>query len=126
MDSALRYVGGAVGFGFGAMWMTVGIGAAIACLLLAALGYGVVLVAERAQTNANLQRRPDEMYEVDADLPLTADELELSDTGFDPAGFDRAGSDPASYDPVPDALDEPPVEAPRPLAAKADYGWPVG
>ncbi len=88
MDSALRYVGGAVGFGFGAMWMTVGIGAAIACLLLAALGYGVVLVAERAQANANLQRRPDEMYEVDADLPLMADELEFSDTGFDPAGFD--------------------------------------
>lgn len=125
MDSALRYVGGAVGFGFGAMWMTVGIGAAIACLLLAALGYGVVLVAERAQANANLQRRPEEMYEVDADLPLMADELELSHTEFDPA-FDRAGLDPASYDPVPDALDKPPMEAPRPLAAKADYGWPVG
>jgi hypothetical protein len=116
VDSALRYVGGAVGFGFGAMWMTVGIGAAIACLLLAALGYGAVLVAERAQTNANLQRRPDEMYEVDADLPLMADELELSHTGLDQE----------SYDPAPDAFDKPPVEAPRPLAAKADYGWPVG
>jgi hypothetical protein len=116
VDSALRYIGGAVGFGFGAMWMTVGIGAAIACLLLAALGYGVVLLAERAQANgiAQRMRRPEETYDFDVDLPLTADELELS----------RAPYEPESYD-------EPPVEAPVakpapvPVAARADYGWPV-
>jgi hypothetical protein len=49
VGSSVRYLGSAAGFGFGALWMTVGIGSAIACLLLAALGYGVVYVAERAQ-----------------------------------------------------------------------------
>jgi hypothetical protein len=58
----MRYVGGAVGFGFGAMWMTVGIGSAIACLLLAALGYGAVWIAERAQANADAHRPANEMF----------------------------------------------------------------
>lgn len=107
MESWMRYVGGAVGFGFGAMWMTVGIGAAIACVLLAALGFGLVLVAERAQANANLQRLPADTYDLDADLPLTADDFELEER----------------YDEK--ILDEAPVEEPHPVAARADYGWPV-
>jgi NAD(P)-dependent dehydrogenase (short-subunit alcohol dehydrogenase family) len=71
VDNSLRYVGGAVGFGFGALWMTAGIGAAIACLLLAALGYGVVFIAERAQANARTQdaHEPDD----DATSPLAAE-----------------------------------------------------
>jgi hypothetical protein len=113
VDSTLRYVGGAVGFGFGAMWMTVGIGAAIASLLLAALGYGVVLMAERAQANAKAPR-PHETYDADADLPLTADELELADIAYE------------QESPEPAVHDAPPVKAPGLLAAKADYGWPVG
>ena len=79
MSNSLRYLGGAVGFGFGAVWMTAGIGAAIACLLLAALGYGVVFVAERAQANA--------------------------------------------ITPAEDAL--VPDDATSPLAAEAEYGWPL-
>lgn len=55
MDSSLRYFGSAVGFGFGALWMTAGIGAAIASVLLAALGYGAVLMAERAKSNASMR-----------------------------------------------------------------------
>ena len=109
MDSWMRYVGGAVGFGFGAMWMTVGIGAAIACLLLAALGFGVVLVAERAQANANAQRLPVDMYGPDADLPLTADDFDLVEPSYDEKIEDEA----------------PVEEEPRPVAARADYGWPV-
>ncbi len=109
MDSWMRYIGGAVGFGFGAMWMTIGIGGAIACVLLAALGFGVVLVAERAQANAKAQRLSVETYDLDADLPLTADDFELAER----------------YD-EKIVLDEPPVKEPRPLAARADYGWPVG
>ncbi len=113
MDSWMRYVGGAVGFGFGAMWMTAGIGAAIACLLLAALGFGVVLVAERAQANTHAQRLPVETYDLDADLPLTADDFELAERYAEPIVLDEA---PVNV----------PVQEPRPLAAKADYGWPVG
>jgi hypothetical protein len=110
VDSTMRYVGGAVGFAFGAMWMTVGIGSAIACLLLAALGYGAVWMAERAQANASVQRPTIETFETDADLPLTADELEL-----------EAGSyDHVSYDEPPDRATRPPV------AAEVDYGWPTG
>ena len=109
MDSWMRYIGGAVGFGFGAMWMTAGIGAAIACVLLAAFGFGVVLVAERAQANGNAQRLPVETYDLDADLPLTADDFELEE--------------PYDEKVVPD---EQLAEEPRPLAAQADYGWPVG
>ena len=108
MDSSLRYVGGAAGFGFGAMWMTTGIGAAIACLLLAALGYGAVLMAERAQANASAHRPLEATFYADADLPLSADEFEL---------------DPVSYDET--SSDEPSEEAPGPLVADAEYGWPV-
>lgn len=118
MDSWMRYVGGAVGFGFGAMWMTGGIGAAIACLLLAALGFGVVLVAERAQANANAQRLPVETYDLDADLPLTADDFEVEERYDEEIVLDEA--------PVNEAVNEPPAKERRPLAARADYGWPVG
>ena len=109
MDSTMRYVGGAVGFAFGAMWMTVGIGSAIACLLLAALGYGAVWIAERAQANTNLQRPTVETFETDADLPLTADELELEAASYDQGSYD-----------------EPADRATRPVAAEVDYGWPTG
>jgi hypothetical protein len=79
LSNSLRYLGGAVGFGFGAVWMTAGIGAAIACLLLAGLGFGVVFVAERAQADAR----------------------------------------------TPDAYGEPADDASSPLAAEAEYGWPL-
>jgi hypothetical protein len=70
VDSSLRYFGSAVGFGFGAMWMTAGIGPAIASVLLAALGYGAVFMAERAKANAGLRE-----YESldDATSPLAAE-----------------------------------------------------
>jgi NAD(P)-dependent dehydrogenase (short-subunit alcohol dehydrogenase family) len=98
------------------MWMTVGIGAAIACLLLAALGFGVVLVAERAQANAANAPVPAEdlYYYADADLPLTADEVELEEMAADETSYDE---------PV---AEEPLAEEPIPVAARADYGWPVG
>src|SRR5262245_901274 len=91
VDNTMRYVGGAAGFGFGAMWMTVGIGSAIACLLLAALGYGAVWIAERAQANAAAHQPVNETFEADADLPLTADELELEETRYDKPS-DRAAT----------------------------------
>ena len=96
MDSSLRYFGCVVGFGFGVVWMTVGLGAAILCLLLAGLGYGAVFVAGRAQAEGITRRRPNARPEAEA---LLLDEVELD------------------YEPAEDAM--------SPLAAEADYGWPV-
>src|SRR6266550_5823845 len=76
VDSSVRYFGCAVGFGFGVLWMTEGLGAAILCLLLAGLGYGAVFVAERAQTNPSTFRLPTRTPEVE-DLPLRAEELNV-------------------------------------------------
>ncbi len=106
MDSSLRYFGCVAGFGFGVLWMTEGIGAAILCLLLAGLGYGAVFVAERARENPSMLRLPTRTPEVDAeadDLPLLAEELN-HDLGH---------------------VYEPSDDASSPLAAEADYGWPT-
>ena len=102
MDSSLRFFGCAVGFGFGVLWMTEGLGAAILCLLLAALGYGAVFVAERARANPSLLSLSSRTPAAEG-LPLRADELNL-DLGH-------------VYEPADDAS--------SPLAAEADYGWPV-
>jgi hypothetical protein len=102
VDSSMRYFGCLAGFGFGVLWMTEGIGAAILCSVLAGLGYGAVLVAERARTNPETFRLQTRKPEVD-DLPLRAEELNL-DLGH-------------VYEPADDAS--------SPLAAEADYGWPV-
>jgi hypothetical protein len=45
----LRYFGGAVAFGFAAVWIMQSLAAALVCLSAAAAGYGAVLLAERAQ-----------------------------------------------------------------------------
>ena len=104
MDSSMRYFGCLAGFGFGVLWMTEGLGAAILCLLLGAFGYGAVLVAERARANPETFRLPSrtpELNEVE-DLPFRAEELN-HDLGH-------------VYEPS---------DASSPLAAEADYGWPV-
>jgi hypothetical protein len=104
VDSSLRYFGCLAGFGFGVLWMTEGIGAAILCLLLAGLGYGAVVVTERARANPGTFRRPTRTPEAGADdLPLRAEELNL-DLGH---------------------VYEPDDDASSPLAAEADYGWPT-
>jgi len=83
--------------------MTEGIGAAILCLMLAALGYAAVLVAERARANPSSFRLPSRIPAEAEDLPLRAEELNL-DLGH---------------------VYEPSDDASSPLAAEADYGWPV-
>lgn len=98
----MRYFGCVAGFGFGVLWITEGIGAAILCLMLAALGYAAVLVAERARANPSSFRLPSRTPEAE-DLPLRAEELNL-DLGH---------------------VYEPSDDASSPLAAEADYGWPV-
>jgi hypothetical protein len=105
MDSSMRYFGCAVGFAFGLVWMTVGLGGAIVCLLLAGLGYGAVFVAARAQTDGIARLRPTETP--------AAEGLQLEDLGF------------ADYEPDYSAQHEPADDATSPLAAEADYGWPL-
>jgi hypothetical protein len=104
VDSSLRYFGCVVGFGFGVLWMTEGLGAAILCLLLAGLGYGAVLVLEHSRANPDAFRLqlPSRMSST-TDLPSQAEELSL-DLGH-------------VYEPSDDAA--------SPLTAEADYGWPV-
>jgi hypothetical protein len=70
VNGSLRYFGSAVGFGFGAVWFTAGIGPAIACVLLAALGYGAVFMADRARAGASA---PDYEPLDDATSPLAAE-----------------------------------------------------
>lgn len=103
MDSSMRYFGCAAGFGFGVLWMTEGIGSAILCLLLAGLGYGAVLVAERAKAEPGTFRLPSRTPE-STDLPLKAEELN-SDFGH-------------VYEP-------PDEDASSPITAEAEYGWPM-
>ncbi len=49
MGAGLRYFGGAVAFGFAAVWIMQSFAAALVCLSAAAAGYGAVLLAERAR-----------------------------------------------------------------------------
>ena len=102
MDRSLRLFWCVVGFAFGVLWMTKGLGAAILCLLLAALGYGAVLVAERARANPGALRLPNRTPPEVEDLPLQAEELN-HDLGH---------------------VYEPSEDASSPLAAEAEYGWP--
>jgi hypothetical protein len=93
----MRYVGFVVGFAFSVVWMTVGLGSAIVCALVAALGYGAVYVAERARAKPSTTRKP-----ADA-IALMLDEFELDN----------------------EAQIEAADDATSPLAAESDYGWPV-
>jgi|SRR5215470_1302702 len=97
MGSSLRVIGGGVGFGFGVVWMTVGLGPAIVCVLLAALGYGAVFMAERNQADRRSIRIPG----------LRAPS----------APTDEFGLGDEVYEELPD-------DATTPLAAEAEYGWP--
>lgn len=78
MDRGLRYFGGAVAFGFAAVWIMWSLAAALVCLLSAAAGYGAVFVAQcargrlaaRASSPTPGSRTPEA-----EDLSLQADEL---------------------------------------------------
>lgn len=101
MTSSARFLGTAVGFGFGAVWMTVGVGSAIIVLLCAALGYGVVYVAERERAGFN---RVSPSRETPATEDLLVDDFELEH-------FER--HDEAEED----------LEAAS-ISSEIGYGWP--
>jgi hypothetical protein len=93
----MRYVGCAAGFALGLVWMTVGLGSAIVCVLLAGLGYGAVFFVERARANAHTASKPS------GSIAQALEEFELEN----------------------ETLYEQADDATSPLAAEADYGWPV-
>lgn len=102
MSSSWRYFGCGVGFGFGVVWMTVGIGSAILVLLCAAFGYGVAFIAEHERAGLSRLRPASQPHAEDE--PLRLEDLELS-----------------HYARREDELSD---EAMAPVTAEADYGWP--
>ena len=105
MGSSWRYFGGAVGFGFGVVWMTVGAGSAILVLLCAAFGYGVAFIAEHERASLSKLRPPSRSR--------SAEDEPLSREGFELDLYER-------HD------DELPDDQLAPVAAEPDYGWPTG
>jgi hypothetical protein len=103
VNSSWRYAGCAAGFGFGVVWMSVGLGSAIVCLLLAGLGYGAVLVGERARANPTRRfTKP---------VPATGDVYEFE--------LDRE----LEFEQADDASS--PLAAEAEAEVEAEYGWPL-
>jgi hypothetical protein len=109
----LRNFGGAVAFGFAAVWIMASLAAAVVCLLAAVAAYGTVALAERVRAKLAARRRrpaissptqlalPGKPAQME-DLPLWADALN-SDLGH-------------VYEPAATT---------SPLAREAEYGWPL-
>jgi hypothetical protein len=93
-----------IGFGFGVMWMTEGLGAAVLSLLCAGLGCGFALAVEHERTGLS-RLRPAIQARRAEDEPLLRDELDLAD-------YER-------YD------EEGAVAERAPVGAEVEYGWPV-
>lgn len=82
----MRYFGGALAFGFAAVWILASLSAALVCLLSAAVGYGAVFVAERTRVrladrasgsdlSGSVVGQPPSRRPEAEDLSLRADEL---------------------------------------------------
>ena len=65
--SAMRYVGCVIGFGFGAVWMTAGLGSAVLSLLCAAFGYGATVALERRRPAERTRTRPKQTRRIDVE-----------------------------------------------------------
>jgi hypothetical protein len=108
----LRYFVSAVAFGFAAVWIMASLAAALVCLGSAAVGYGVVFVAERRRAKRATRTSSSSISATrvfalpssptEEDLPLWANALN-SDLGH-------------IYDPSATT---------SPLSAEAEYGWPL-
>lgn len=109
----LRYFGGAVAFGFAAIWIMASLAAALVCLSSAVVGYAAVFVTERIRAklasravrggvSASAAVAPPRPTPEPGDLPLWANALN-TDLGH-------------VYEPA---------AATSPLSAEAAYGWPL-
>ncbi len=76
VGSASRYVACVIGFGFGAVWMTAGLGSAIVSLVCAGVGYAAAgFLQSRRPARAERRRRPRQRPHPRTveTLPLTAE-----------------------------------------------------
>jgi hypothetical protein len=102
MGSGLRYFGGAVAFGFVAVWIMASLAGALVCLAAAVGGYAAVLAVERVKAGVANRRGDPRIAVPEATMPAWAEALN-SDLGhiFEPGATTS------------------------PLARDAEYGWPV-
>jgi hypothetical protein len=109
----LRYFGGAVAFGFAAVWIMASLAAALVCLAAAAVGYGVVFVAERMRARRATRASSAGVAATRTfALPLGTQEVEDL-----PRWAEALSSDLGHiYDPTATA---------SPLARDVEYGWPL-
>ncbi len=107
MDNPVRYLGSAVGFAFGVLWLAMGVGSAILCVVLAAIGYGAVFLAERAQAEASRRRLSIRTPAPKAFL-LAPEATHVGQVELDEERYSDLRDDAAA-----------------PLAAEAEYGWPL-
>lgn len=92
MGGGLRYFGGAVAFGFAAVWIMATLAGAIVCLAAAVAGYSAIVLAEWARTKRASRRaatgmaapskvaQPSPVPDLE-DFPLTPEALN-SDLGY--------------------------------------------
>ncbi|HEX5175140.1 MAG TPA: DUF2273 domain-containing protein [Gaiellaceae bacterium] len=111
MTSSTRYLGTAAGFGFGVIWMTVGVGSAILVLLCAALGYGVVFVVERERAGTT-KRRP--ASETPASETPPSEDFLVDD--FELEHFERRDEQLPGIEPTEDEVAS--------ISSETGYGWP--
>ena len=110
MGGGLRYFGGAVAFGFAALWILASLEAALVCLLSALVGYGAVLAAERAR--ARLATRASRRVAASKGTPA----LPNPPPETMPLWADALNNDLGHiYDPS---------AATSLLSREAEYGWP--
>ena len=107
----MRYLGGAVAFGFAAVWITASFVAALVCLAAAVVGYGVIFLAERVR--AKLAARSNGRSIPSAStLPRSR---QASDPGYLALRADELNHDLGHvYDPA----------GPLPRADEPEYSWP--
>lgn len=95
-----RYFGGAVAFGFAAVWIMASLAAALVCLSAAVVGYGLAFAVEHGRAKRTLPK-PRRAPQVE-EWPQWAEALN-SDLGH-------------IYEPAATT---------SPLSAETAYGWPV-
>jgi hypothetical protein len=110
--NGLRYFGGAVAFGFAAIWIMASLDAAFVCLASAAVGYGLVFVGERRRAKRVVRvGTPAVSTPSRLALPHATPEVEDVTLWADALNNDLGHV----YEPT----------ATSPLSAVAQYGWPL-
>ena len=110
--NAQRYIGGAIGFAFAAVWATAGLGSALVCIVASVIGYTAVRLGEGRHLTAIAAGR--------------GAVRELQQRRAEPAGRPAKAMAKAKSP----ARNDQPVRRPKPAPARAivdpepaTYGW---